>query len=164
MLWWFYALGSSVSYHLCAFHSSHTAQTVLSAANRPNRLKGGMVVSVSPAYARGLVGQRVRCHSSYGTHVGILHEVRRDGILLSVPRGRVGSASGPVKIDFHHADQPGTPDVSEAFFPFFFFFPFFALFALAAFEFERFERFPFRRFDRFERFERFERFPFRRFR
>jgi hypothetical protein len=93
-------------------------------------------MAVSPAYCRSLLGQWVECHSAYGVHSGILHEVRPDGIVLAMPRGRmtaVNGASEDLKAD--DTDQPLKPDYEtvQFFRPFFnpfFFIPFFLLFSL----------------------------------
>jgi hypothetical protein len=94
-------------------------------------------MAVSPAYCRSLLGQWVECHSAYGVHHGILHEVRPDGIVLAMPRGRMTGVVGESEdLKVNYTDHPLKPEYETVQFfrpffnPFFFFLPFFLLFAL----------------------------------
>lgn len=94
-------------------------------------------MAVSPHYAQSLLGQWVHCHSAYGVHVGILQEVRYDGIVLGIHDHAYQTITGErAELEsVRHADEPEAQDAREAFFfpgPFVrpFFVPYPALYGL----------------------------------
>jgi hypothetical protein len=91
---------------------------------------------VNYSYLQSRLGHWVECHSGYGVHRGILHQVRPDGIILAIPRGGAARYAGGngEELRVEHALGGTSADVDQVQFfrrrffnPFFFFIPFFLL-------------------------------------
>jgi hypothetical protein len=95
-------------------------------------------VAVDARVARSMLGQWVDCYCADGVYSGVLREVRRDGIVLEMPRrtARWVLDDNKQDLEIHHAICDGELEGElvqfRPFFfnPFLFFIPFFLLFAL----------------------------------